>query len=59
MQLLHILFGIPLPKYNATPKSTYHSLDNIDKAMKMLQQAGIKSTIKPIRAKLLSTALKS
>ncbi|KAH3766143.1 hypothetical protein Pelo_2028 [Pelomyxa schiedti] len=48
IRLIHILFGCPLPKYNPSPKFTAQSLDNISKALVLVENLGIKSTLKPI-----------
>lgn len=43
MNLIHALYGIPFPKYNPNPKMRPHKLDNITLALKMVEDAHVKT----------------
>jgi len=42
-KLIHALYDTKMPKYNAKPKMRPHKLDNISLALKMIEDAGIKT----------------
>ena len=43
MQIVNALYDVPIPKHNANPKLRPHKLDNIETALKMVEQARIKT----------------
>ncbi|MCJ1297207.1 actinin alpha 2 [Xylographa carneopallida] len=43
MQIVNALYDVPIPKHNANPKLRPHKLDNIELALKMVEQAKIKT----------------
>ena len=43
MQIVNALYDVPIPKHNANPKLRPHKLDNIETALKMVEQAKIKT----------------
>jgi len=48
MQLVSALYNLPIPKHNANPKMRPHKLDNIELALKMVEEAKIKTNfLKP------------
>jgi hypothetical protein len=48
MQIVSALYDLPIPKHNATPKMRPHALDNIEQALKMVDDAKIKTNfLKP------------
>ena len=42
-KLIHALYGNTIPKHNANPKMRPHMLDNLTLALKMIEDAGIKT----------------
>lgn len=48
MRLVNALYGKPIPKHNPKPRMRPHQIDNINLAMAMLDQAGVKTNfLKP------------
>ena len=43
MEIVAALYGLPIPKYNANPKQRPHKLDNLVLALKMVEDAKIKT----------------